>query len=117
MRATALTITFGLYSESRIHARPPNSYDGSAQTHGFAKNQSLTTESSGKSMIESFEVPCLNRRDVAGRVLEMFAGILCTPQDTSNIKKFARAVTSKVGHKTICPSSRANQREVAAVPS
>jgi len=97
LRALALYITYAIHKPKQklsFPLRPTKSLklrsDNSSpvQTPLMASPSPLTNES--KISLE------LTQLQVALHILEMYVGILCDGNDTTNIKKFARTVTNKV---------------------
>ena len=96
LRATALTITFGLYSEDSDKAQAPGSESGPRSKTSRARGQTLSTNTSDFNAPRGMGVPQIGRRQAMSRIFEMLADIICQPENTDYIRKFARAVTNKV---------------------
>lgn len=97
LRALALYITYAIHKpkqKSPLPLRPMKSLksrsDNSSPVHTplTASPSHLTNGSKLSSELTQLQV--------ALHVLELYVGILCDGNDTTNIKKFARTVTNKV---------------------
>jgi hypothetical protein len=97
-RSLALFITYAYHqpTASNSNSRTPKVQSGPASTQPTTssgpKRPIVITQFDG---IEG-KPSTLTKRQLGGKILEMYTGILCERGSTANIKKFARSVTNKV---------------------
>ena len=88
MRSLALYITYAIHKPRQTASNP---------TRGkSARRQTLSGTSPRPSKQQDECVGYLSQPQVALRMLELYADILCHKGEDANIKKFARTVTNKV---------------------
>jgi hypothetical protein len=98
-RSLALFITYAYHqlTSSNSNSRSPKALGGAGSTRpataaGGPKRPLIITQFDGPEVKSSI----LTKRQLGGKILEMYTGILCEKGSTANIKKFARSVTNKV---------------------
>ena len=97
-RSLALFITYAYHqpTASNSNSRSPKVQSGSGSirptTSNGPKRPIVITQFDGAEE----KLSTLTKRQLGGKILEMYAGLLCEKGSTANIKKFARSVTNKV---------------------
>ena len=101
LRSLALYITFATHKSKNKSSQAPRLArimlplkDGMDNPR---RRQTLSLPSPDSRAMLTGSKPELTRMQIALKVLEMYCNLLCSPDDTANIKKFARTVTNKVG--------------------
>ena len=97
MRSLALYITYAIHKQKATPFTPVRGKSIKLNTDLPARRKTLGSPSPRPSVQQDDADPKLTQLQVALRVLEMYADLLCCKDDTSNIRKFARTVTNKVG--------------------
>lgn len=101
LRSLALFITFALQESRTLVNRPLRASSGARQLKK-APTQPLLSHSapSTRPMTPSLQAESekLSKKEVGVRVLEAYAAFLCDDASATEIKRFAKTVTNKVGH-------------------
>ena len=97
MRSLALYITYAIHKQKTTPFTPVRGKSIKLNTDLPARRKTLGSPSPRPSVQRDDADPKLTQLQVALRVLEMYTDLLCCKDDTSNIRKFARTVTNKVG--------------------
>jgi beige protein homolog 1 len=98
-RSLALFITYAYHqpTASNSNSRTPKVPSGTVPTRS-----SVTPNSPRRPLINTLfdgaeeSSSILTKRQLGGKILEMYTGLLCEKGSTANIKRFARSVTNKV---------------------
>lgn len=96
LRALALYITYALHKPKQkllLAMRPTRSVK---QKTGGPSRRATVSTASPSPIRYSDSVGDLTRSQIALKVMGMYTDLLCTKDDVTNIKKFARIVTNKV---------------------
>lgn len=98
LRSLALFVTYAYHNSATSTSRTPRSAVGitpmRARTISSGPKRPPMHLSSASQDIPGDQ---LTRRELGNQVLQMYTNLLCERGNTSNIKKFARTVTNKVG--------------------
>ena len=96
MRSLALYITYAIHKPTQAASYPMRGKSIKQDANVSSRRRTLSTASprSVKQQDESF--PHLSQIEVALKMLEFYADVLCHKEEVVNIKKFARTVTNKV---------------------
>ena len=97
MRSLALYITYAIHKQKTTPSTPIRGKSIKLNTDFPARRKTLGSPSPRPSVQRDDADPKLTQLQVALRVLDMYADLLCCKEDSSNIRKFARTVTNKVG--------------------
>lgn len=97
MRSLALYITYAIHKQKPTPFTPVRGKSIKLNTDFPVRRKTLGSPSSQPPVQRDDADPKLTQLQVALKVLEMYADLLCFKDDSSNIKKFARTVTNKVG--------------------
>lgn len=97
MRSLALYITYAVHKPKQQASTPARGKSIKLRTDLPYRRQTLSSPSPQLAKPRGDTDRQLNQIEVALRILEIYADILCVRDDVSNIKKFARTVTNKVG--------------------
>ena len=90
-RSLALFITYAYHRPSVSASRTPKSQSETRSSR--YQTSTANASASGTSSIAQ----ALTKRQLGTKVLEMYTNILCEHGNITNIQKFARTVTNKVG--------------------
>jgi hypothetical protein len=99
LRSLALFVTYSLHKPGASTSKTLKAKQSSLSIREHQRDPSnpsrspLTQESSGRSVEGGGFVP---QKELAVRILELYANILCEDDSTLLVKKFARTVTNKV---------------------
>lgn len=97
MRSLALYITYAIHKQKPTPFTPVRGKTIKLNTDLPARRKTLGSPSPRPAVQRDDADPKLTQLQVALKVLEMYADLLCCEDDSTNIKKFARTVTNKVG--------------------
>ena len=96
MRSLALYITYAIHKPRQTASHPTRGKSVKLDTNVSSRRQTLSGTSPSPSKQQDECVGYLSQLQVALRMLELYADILCHKAEVANIKKFARTVTIKV---------------------
>lgn len=98
MRSLALYITYAIHKPRQTASHPTRGKSVKLDTNVSSRRQTLSGSGTSPSPSKQQEecVGYLSQLQVALRMLELYADILCHKGEVANIKKFARTVTIKV---------------------
>ena len=96
MRSLSLYITYAVHKPRQTVLHPARSKSIKLDTSVSSRRQTLSNASPRSKNQQDERVPYLTQLQVALRMLELYADILCFKGEAANIKKFARTVTNKV---------------------
>lgn len=97
MRSLSLYITYAIHKPSARDLQPTRGKSLKLKTNVPIRKKTLSSPSSGSPLNPNLKSADLNQLQVALRLLEIYVDMLCQDGDTTNIQKFARTVTNKVG--------------------
>lgn len=100
MRSLALYITYAIHKSRQTESYPTRGKSVKLNSNVSSRRQTLSSASPRSTNQQDESAPHLSQLQVALRILKLYADILCHKQETANIKKFARTVTSKVSHRS-----------------
>ena len=96
MRALALYITYAIHKPKQTEIFSARGKGIKLNTGTPSRRQTLSSASPSSANHQDEFVPHLSQLQVALKMLELYADILCHKGEVDNIKKFARTVTNKV---------------------
>ena len=96
MRSLALYITYAIHKPRQSDSYPTRGKSVKVNTNVSSRRQTLSSASPRSTKQPDEAIPQLSQLQVALKMLELYANILCNKSEVANIKKFARTVTNKV---------------------
>ena len=96
MRSLALYITYAIHKPRQSDPYPMRGKSVKINTNVSSRRQTLSSASPRSTKQQDELVPQLSQLQVALKMLELYANMLCHKNEVANIKKFARTVTNKV---------------------
>ena len=96
MRSLALYITYAIHKPRQIESYPTLGKTIKLNTNASSRRQTLSSASPRSTKQQAESAPHLSQLQVALKMLELYADLLCRKDEVANIKKFARTVTNKV---------------------
>lgn len=102
MRSLALFLTYAIYEPEQTPWEQKKKRGDRSGASTPMRRRTVNSSSPGYSTpVDSsdWEVAKLSRQEVAAGILRVYSDLLCAQGDKSNIHRFARTVTNKVGHR------------------
>ena len=96
MRSLALYITYAIHKPRQKTSYPSRGKSVKLDTNVSSRRQTLSSASPRSIKQQNDSVPRLGQLQVALKMLEIYADMLCHKGGHANLKKFARTVTNKV---------------------
>ena len=96
MRSLALYITYAIHKPRQTESDPARRKSIKLNTTVSFRRQTVSSASPRSTKQQDELIPHLSQLQVALKMLELYADMLCRKDDVANIKKFARTVTNKV---------------------
>jgi len=96
MRSLSLYITYAIHKPKSRLSLPAQGKSIRLKTDLASRRKTLGSSSPRPAVEPDDSIPKLTQSQVALKVLELYANLLCDKNDTANIKRFARTVTNKV---------------------
>lgn len=96
MRSLALYITYAIHKPRQTELYPTRGKSIKLNANVSSRRQTLSSASPHSIKQQDEVVPHLSQLEVAVKMLELYADMLCHKDEIANIKKFARTVTNKV---------------------
>lgn len=97
MRSLALYITYAIHKPRHVTSMPLRGKSTKLTTGPPSRRKTLGSPSSRPLAQQNEPAPQLTQVQVALKVLDLYADLLCQKDEFTNIHKFARTVTNKVG--------------------
>lgn len=95
MRSLALYITYATHKPSQKTSLPLRVKSVKLNTSLSSRRKTLGSPSPESSILNEEQTPRLTGTQIALRMLDLYADLLCQKGDFANIHKFARTVTNK----------------------
>lgn len=95
MRSLALYITYSIHKPRQTESYPMRGKSIILNTNVSSRRQTLSSPSTRSTIQKDDAVPHLSQLQVALKMLELYADMLCQKNEFANIRKFARTVTNK----------------------
>ena len=96
MRSLALYVTYAIHKPRSTPLTPARGKSIKLNTDLPSRRKTLGSSSPRSAVQQNDATPKLTQLQVALKILEFYADLLCLKDDYANIKKFARTVTNKV---------------------
>ena len=96
MRALALYVTYAIHKPKLTPLTPARGKSIKLNTDLPSRRKTVGSPSPRPAVQQDDAIPKLTQMQVALKILELYADLLCLKDDASNIKKFSRTVTNKV---------------------
>jgi len=97
MRSLALYITYAIHKPRHTTSTPSRGKSIKLNTDLPSRRKTLGSSSPRPVMQQNESAPQLTQLQIALKILELYTNLLCQKDEFTNINKFARTVTNKVG--------------------